>query len=200
MGQLYLLRHGQSTWNLEDRFTGWADVPLTDQGEREMRHTVEKLRGVVLDLVYTSALTRTRASAQIVLEALGQGPSLVAAAELNERHYGDLQGLNKAETAAKFGAEQVRQWRRSYSVAPPCGESLQDAAARIIPYFEGTILPQAMSGRTVLVCAHGNTIRAIRMSLDKLGEESIMAMEVPTGGLYRYLIGADGAVLDRADL
>lgn len=200
MGHLYLLRHGQSTWNLEDRFTGWADVPLTNQGRHEMGQAAEKFLGVVLDLVYTSALTRTQESAQIVLETLAQSPPLVAAAELNERHYGDLQGLNKTETAMKFGTEQVRQWRRSYSVAPPGGESLRDAATRIIPYFQATILPRVMSGLNVLVCAHGNTIRAIRMSLDGLDEESIMAMEVPTGGLYRYLISAGGAVLNRDDL
>lgn len=200
MGNLYLLRHGQSTWNLEDRFTGWVDVPLTEQGKREMREAAEKLRGVTLDAVYTSALSRTKVSAQIVLNALDQDPPLVAAPELNERFYGDLQGLNKAETAMKFGAEQVRQWRRSYSIAPPGGESLQDAAARIIPYFQATILPRMISGLNVLVCAHGNTIRAIRMSLDKLDEENIMAMEVPTGGLYHYLINADSVVLGHGDL
>lgn len=195
MGQLYLLRHGQSTWNLEDRFTGWADVPLTEAGEHEMWLAGEKLRGVPLDLVYTSALIRTEESARIVLNVLGQNPPLVSAPELNERHYGRLQGLNKAETAAKYGAERVRQWRRSYSVAPPGGESLQDAAARIVPYFQGTILPRVRSGLNVLVCAHGNTIRAIRMTLDDLSENGIMKMEIPTGGLYRYRIAADGQVM-----
>lgn len=194
MGQLFLLRHGQSTWNLEDRFTGWADVPLTDQGEHEMWLAGEKLRGITLDLVYASALSRTRESAQIVLNVLDQNAPLVAVAELNERHYGRLQGLNKAETALKYGAEQVRQWRRSYSVAPPGGESLQEAAARIIPYFHATILPQVTSGLNVLVCAHGNTIRAIRMTLEEISEDGIMAMEIPTGGLYRYNIGINGQV------
>lgn len=194
MGQLFLLRHGQSTWNLEDRFTGWADVPLTDQGEHEMWLAGEKLRGIALDLVYASALSRTRESAQIVLNVLDQNAPLVAVAELNERHYGRLQGLNKVETALKYGAEQVRQWRRSYSVAPPGGESLQEAAGRIIPYFHATILPQVTSGLNVLVCAHGNTIRAIRMTLEEISEESIMAMEIPTGGLYRYDIGINGQV------
>lgn len=200
MGQLYLLRHGQSLWNLEDRFTGWADVPLTEAGEHEMWLAGEKLRGVSLDLAYTSALVRTQESAKIVLNVLGQNPPLVAAPELNERHYGRLQGLNKAETAAKYGAEQVRQWRRSYSVAPPGGESLQDAAARIVPFFQGTILPQVTSGLSVLVCAHGNTIRAIQMTLDGLDEDGVMGLEIPTGGLSHYDIGSDGHAASREAL
>lgn len=195
MGHLYLLRHGQSLWNLEDRFTGWADVPLTEAGEHEMWLAGEKLRGVNLDLAYTSALVRTQESAKIVLNVMGQDPPLVPAPELNERHYGRLQGLNKAETATKFGAEQVRQWRRSYSVAPPGGESLQDAAARIIPYFQSAIFPRVASGLNVLVCVHGNTIRAIRMTLDGLNQNSVMGMEIPTGGLYCYDIGGDDQLM-----
>ncbi|MGH8009717.1 MAG: 2,3-bisphosphoglycerate-dependent phosphoglycerate mutase, partial [Candidatus Binatia bacterium] len=144
MAQLVLLRHGESQWNLENRFTGWVDVPLSPKGEAEARQAGEKLQaaGIRFDLAFTSVLQRASQTLEIALDVLGQSDLPVEKDQaLNERHYGDLQGLNKAETAKKFGDEQVRQWRRSYDIAPPGGESLKDTAARTLPYFEAKILP-----------------------------------------------------------
>jgi 2,3-bisphosphoglycerate-dependent phosphoglycerate mutase len=192
MAALYLVRHGESVWNRENRFTGWTDVPLTDAGRREMIAAGRQLRDVRLRRAFSSALRRTVESLAILLDAAGIRVDVVAAAELNERFYGRLQGLDKDEAARAFGAEQVRLWRRSYAVAPPGGESLADAAARILPYCRRAILPLPASGQEALVCAHGNTLRAIIMDLDRLDPEAVAALEVPTGAVYRYDIRPDG--------
>lgn len=201
MAKLILLRHGQSTWNLENRFTGWVDIPLTPQGEEEARAAGEKLKGTPLQKAFTSVLVRAIETLRIALEAAGQ-PDVpcVRDAALNERMYGDLQGLDKAETAAKYGEEQVRLWRRSYDVAPPGGESLKDTAGRSIPYFESAILPDVASGKNVLVSAHGNSLRAISMKLDHLSGEQVAKLEIPNGIPIVYEIDSDGNVTQKTIL
>ncbi|MDQ2730626.1 MAG: 2,3-bisphosphoglycerate-dependent phosphoglycerate mutase [Armatimonadota bacterium] len=201
MAKLILLRHGQSTWNLENRFTGWVDVPLTPQGEEEARLAGEKLKDIHLDIAYTSVLKRAIETLTIALEAASQPgvPTLYDAA-LNERMYGDLQGLNKAETAEKFGAEQVRLWRRSYDVAPPGGESLKDTAARTLPYFHGTIMASLREGKNTIISAHGNSLRAIGMALDNLDEEGVLKLEIGNGVPIVYDIDLSGKVLNKTIL
>ncbi len=193
MAKLILIRHGESQWNLENRFTGWVDVPLTDKGRREAREAGEKIKSIPIDFGYTSVLYRaieTHILALTAAEQLERVPTFFSKA-LNERHYGALQGLNKAETAKKFGEEQVKIWRRSYDIPPPADktdlnpdgytESLKDTAARAIPYFEKEILPKAVSGKNVLVSAHGNSLRAIVMKLDNLTKEQVLELNIANG-------------------
>ena len=195
MPELILLRHGQSQWNLENRFTGWVDVPLSSKGEEEARAAGEKLRGRRIDLLYTSPLKRAIDTATIALDAAGIAPPLtVRDAALNERMYGDLQGLNKAEAAARWGDAQVKLWRRSYDVRPPGGESLADTAARVLPYWDAHILPDLRAGKNVLVVAHGNSLRALVMHLDGLSREQVLELEIPTGVPLLYDIALDGHV------
>jgi 2,3-bisphosphoglycerate-dependent phosphoglycerate mutase len=192
MALLVLLRHGESQWNLENRFTGWVDVPLTEKGREEARRAGEKLRHIRFDKAYTSRLQRAIETLEIVLQVIGQeGLPVEYDMALNERHYGDLQGLNKAETAEKFGKEQVHLWRRSYDVAPPGGESLKDTAARTLPYFEAHVLPDLRSGKNVLVSAHGNSLRSIVMHLDKLSEAQVLELNIATGVPIIYQMNAD---------
>ncbi len=182
MAQLVLVRHGESQWNLENRFTGWIDVGLTDKGREEARRAGARIRHIHFDKAYTSVLVRAAESLDIVLEVLGQRDvPIVRDQALNERHYGDLQGLNKAETAEKFGREQVHLWRRSYDVVPPGGESLKDTAARTLPYFEKYILADLRAGKNVLVVAHGNSLRSIVMQLDHLTKEAVLELNIATG-------------------
>ncbi|HJW68078.1 MAG TPA: 2,3-diphosphoglycerate-dependent phosphoglycerate mutase [Candidatus Binatia bacterium] len=195
MPELILLRHGQSQWNLENRFTGWVDVPLSPKGEEEARAAGEKLRGRRIDLLYTSSLKRAIDTATIALDAAGIAPPpTVRDAALNERMYGDLQGLNKAEAAARWGDAQVKLWRRSYDVRPPGGESLADTAARVLPYWDAHILPDLRAGKNVLVVAHGNSLRALVMHLDGLSREQVLELEIPTGVPLLYDIALDGHV------
>jgi len=198
MPDLILLRHGESQWNLENRFTGWVDVPLSPRGEAEARAAGEKLRGRRIDKVYTSVLARAIETARITLETAGIGPVPIERdAALNERMYGDLQGLNKAEAAQRFGAEQVKLWRRSYDVRPPGGESLADTAARVLPFWERRILPDLRAGRNILVVAHGNSLRALVMHLDGLTREQVIQLEIPTGVPLLYEMSPDGTVLGK---
>jgi 2,3-bisphosphoglycerate-dependent phosphoglycerate mutase len=195
MPELILLRHGQSQWNLENRFTGWVDVPLSPRGEAEARQAGEKLRGRKIDILFTSVLVRAIETARLALEAAGIGEVPVERdAALNERMYGELQGTNKAEAAARFGDAQVKIWRRSYDVRPPGGESLADTAARVLPYWERRILPALRAGKDVLVVAHGNSLRALVMHLDGLTREEVLELEIPTGVPLLYDVTADGAV------
>jgi len=194
---LVLLRHGESQWNLENRFTGWVDVPLSPKGEEEARQAGEKLKAAKIrfDLAFTSVLERAIRTLEITLDILGQSDIPVEKDQaLNERHYGDLQGLNKAETAKRFGDEQVHIWRRSYDVAPPGGESLKDTAARTLPYFEAKILPAVKAGKTVLVAAHGNSLRSIVMHLDRLSREEVLELNLGTGVPIVYDIDVEGRV------
>lgn len=198
MGILVLVRHGQSQWNLENRFTGWVDVPITELGEQEARRAGRELKAIHFNVAFTSELVRAQRTLTLILEECGQPDVPVEKSQaLNERHYGDLQGLNKAETAKKYGEEQVHIWRRSFDIKPPNGESLKDTAARTLPYFKEKILPTASSGKNVLVSAHGNSLRAIVMGLENLTPEQILKVEIATARPIIYDIGAQGEVLKK---
>ena len=198
MPNLIILRHGQSQWNLENRFTGWIDIDLSEQGIREAQEAGAKLKGYVFDKAYTSALIRAQRTLNIILEIIGQSEIPVEKDKaLNERMYGDLQGLNKDETREKFGAEQVKLWRRSYNIAPPNGESLKDTAARVIPYWESKIVPDLKSGKNILISAHGNSLRALVMYLEKLSESEIVETEIPTGSPKYYKLDTKLNILDK---
>jgi 2,3-bisphosphoglycerate-dependent phosphoglycerate mutase len=192
MSDLILLRHGQSQWNLENRFTGWVDVPLSPKGEDEARAAGEKLRGRRIDKLFTSSLKRAIDTATLALDAAGLRDVPVERDEaLNERMYGDLQGLDKAEAATKWGDAQIKIWRRSYDVRPPGGESLADTAARVLPYWEQRIRPELAAGKNVLVAAHGNSLRALVMHLDGLTREQVLVLEIPTGQPLLYEMSPD---------
>jgi 2,3-bisphosphoglycerate-dependent phosphoglycerate mutase len=195
MPQLVLIRHGESQWNLENRFTGWVDVPLTPKGEEEARAAGQKLKTFQFDCAFTSVLMRAQNTLRIVLEEIGQtGIPIKEDKALNERMYGELQGLNKAETARKFGDEQVKIWRRSFDVPPPGGESLKDTAARVLPYYESQILPELLANKTVLIVAHGNSLRSLVMRLEDLSREAVLELNIPTGAPLFYDMDANGAV------
>ena len=182
MGTLVLLRHGQSVWNMENRFTGFTDVELSAQGEAEARAAGEKLRSLPLDHVFTSTLKRAYTTAELALETAGQ--SSVAQTrhdDLRERDYGDLTGLNKDDMRTKYGEEQVHIWRRSYDVRPPNGESLQDVVARVEPYYRANIEPLLKDGKNVLIAAHGNTLRAMLIILGLHTSDTINSAEIATG-------------------
>jgi 2,3-bisphosphoglycerate-dependent phosphoglycerate mutase len=194
MAKLALVRHGESLWNLENRFTGWVDVPLTDKGRTEARRAGERLRQIRFDVAYTSVLSRAEETLDLILEVLGYRPPVIRDQALNERHYGDLQGLNKKRTAERFGAEQVHLWRRSYDVPPPNGEALKNTAERTLPFFERAILGDIALGKNVLVVAHGNSNRAIVMKLDGLSREQVLDLNLATGVPLVYDIDETGAV------
>jgi len=197
---LVLLRHGESQWNLENRFTGWVDVPLTDRGRAEAHRAGELLReaGMRFDRAFTSELSRAQETLDIVLDELGRKDLPIERdAALNERHYGDLQGLNKAETAKKYGDEQVHIWRRSYDVPPPNGESLKDTAARTLPYFQKQIAPAMRKGENVLVAAHGNSLRSIVMDLEKLTREQVLELNLATGVPIAYQLDPELRIVEK---
>ena len=200
---LVLVRHGQSEWNLKNLFTGWRDVDLTEQGVTEARAAGRKLKaqGLTFDIAYTSALKRAQRTLDLMLEEMGQtGLPIVKDLALNERDYGDLSGLNKDDARAKWGEEQVHIWRRSYDIAPPGGESLKDTLARTLPYYVTEILPRVLRGERVLVAAHGNSLRALVMVLEKLSHEQILKREIGTGVPIIYKLGADALVTSKLDL
>ena len=190
MNNLILLRHGQSQWNLENRFTGWKDVPLTDKGITEAKLAGQLMRNnnIKLDLVFSSKLKRANQTAEIAikemnLDHLWKKNEIIMTRNinLNERDYGDLVGLNKEETANKYGKEQVHIWRRSYDTPPPNGESLELTAKRTLPYFSSAILPQLDAGKNIFVAAHGNSLRSVIMDIEGLSREEVLGLEVPTG-------------------
>jgi len=198
MGKLILLRHGESQWNLENRFTGWVDIPLTDKGRQEALRAGQRIKDITLDRGFTSVLIRAIESLEFALKGAGQeGLPFEKDKALNERMYGDLQGLNKEETAQKYGAEQVHIWRRSYDVPPPGGESLKDTAARTLPYFNSRILPLVAKGENIIVVAHGNSLRSIVMELDKLSKEEVLQLNLATGVPIVYDINADAEVTQK---
>ena len=198
MSKLVLLRHGESQWNLENKFTGWVDVPLSPKGEKEAASAGEKLKEIPLDYAYTSLLKRAIHTLVIALDESKQTSiSITKDKALNERHYGELQGLDKAETAKKFGTEQVKIWRRSYDVAPPGGESLKDTKARTLPYFQKEIEPKVKSGKNVIVAAHGNSLRSIVMELDQLDEKQVLQLEIPTGAPLVYEFDDKGKIVSK---
>ena len=193
MKHVVLIRHGESQWNLENRFTGWVDVPLSPKGEQEAREAGEKLRAFRFDHAFTSVLTRAIRTLEIVLDVIGQsGLPVEQHQALNERMYGELQGLNKAETAKQYGEAQVKLWRRSYDVRPPGGESLQDTAERVLPYYREHIWPRLAKGETLLVVAHGNSLRALVMHLDRLSREDVLELNIPTGAPLLYELDDQG--------
>ena len=202
IGHLVLVRHGQSTFNAHNRFTGWSDPELTEQGEAEARSVAERLArmGVTVDTAFSSGFQRTIRSLQIILDALGSPVIPHADVALNERSYGELTGLDKEEAAARFGEEQVRHWRRSYADAPPGGESLRDTVARVAPYYLRAILPLALRGESVLVVAHGNTLRALVMALEGVSPFDVQSLEIATGEILDYAMAADATVTRRHPL
>src|SRR3712207_5401144 len=194
---LVLVRHGQSEWNLKNLFTGWKDPGLTELGVEEARTAGRRLKalGLAFDVAFTSALSRAQATCALILEELGQSQLETTRDQaLNERDYGDLSGLNKDDARARWGEEQVHVWRRSYDVPPPGGESLKDTAARVLPYYIQEILPRVMRGERTLVAAHGNSLRALVMVLDRLTPETIPTMELATGEPLVYRLKADTTV------
>lgn len=218
--KLILMRHGQSSWNKMNLFTGWVDIPLSQEGSEEALKGGEKIKNIPIDIIFVSALVRAQMTAFLAMlnhsskkvprllhkgegkmdewgkiyskESEEQTIPTVASWHLNERMYGELQGLNKAETAKKFGAEQVQIWRRSYDVAPPNGESLEMTAKRTIPYFLDEIMPRLKDGKNVFVSAHGNSLRSIIMHLDKLNKEQVVKLELATGEPIIYDFFEDG--------
>lgn len=200
MPKLVLIRHGQSLWNLENRFTGWVDVPLTQQGVEEAQAAAKAINQIKFDVAYTSALTRAQKTLDTILATNAWNVPVIRDKALNERDYGDLSGLNKAQTAEKYGDEQVHIWRRSYDVAPPGGESLKDTRARTVPFFERAILGDIRQEKNVLVVAHGNSNRSIVMALEQLSPEEIVKVELPTGAPYLYELDNEGKVLAKKTL
>jgi 2,3-bisphosphoglycerate-dependent phosphoglycerate mutase len=181
MAQLVIFRHGQSLWNLENKFTGWVDVELSPKGLEEAEKAGQKLQGYHFDRAYASDLRRAQETLTIALAAAKHAPlQPIYDKALNERMYGDLQGLNKEETAQKFGVDQVKIWRRSYDIPPPNGESLKDTADRVLPYFENEIVPQLKAGKNIVIAAHGNSLRALIMYLEKMTPEQILEFEIGT--------------------
>ncbi len=196
MARLVLLRHGESQWNLENRFTGWVDVPLSARGIQEAKNAGDKLRGFTFNRAFTSVLSRANETLRLALEAIGQSSIPIEKDKaLNERMYGELQGLNKAETAKKYGAEQVKIWRRSYDVRPPGGESLKDTAERVLPYYNDRIKPCLLKGETILIAAHGNSLRALVMELEQLSKEQVLELNIPTGAPLLYDLDQTGKVI-----
>ncbi len=199
-GTLVLVRHGQSEWNLKNLFTGWRDVDLTEKGHEEAKAAgrIMKERGLTFDVAYTSSLMRAQKTCQHILDAVGQSDlKTIRDAALNVRDYGDLTGLNKDDARAKWGEEQVHVWRRSYDVQPPGGESLRDTGARVWPYYMHEIQPHVLRGETVLVAAHGNSLRALIMALDGLTKDEVVKMELATGIPVIYRLNADSTVASK---
>ena len=199
-GTLVLVRHGQSEWNLKNLFTGWRDVDLTEQGHAEAKAAGERLKalGLVFDIAFTSSLMRAQKTCQHILDVVGQsGLETIRDQALNERDYGDLSGLNKDDARAKWGEEQVHVWRRSYDVPPPGGESLKDTGARVWPYYLHDMQKHVLRGGTVLVAAHGNSLRALIMALDGLTGEEIVKQELATGVPIVYRLNADSTVASK---
>ena len=199
-GTLVLARHGQSEWNLKNLFTGWRDVGLTEKGEAEAKDGGRRLkaRGFVFDIAFTSALQRAQKTCDIMLAELGQsGLRTIRDQALNERDYGELSGLNKDDARARWGEEQVHVWRRSYATQPPGGESLRDTGARVWPYYIREIQPHVLRGETVLVAAHGNSLRALIMALDGLSGEEVVKVELGTGVPIIYRLNADSTVASK---
>ena len=199
-GTLVLVRHGQSEWNLKNLFTGWRDVGLSEKGHDEARAAGEKLkaRGLRFDIAFTSALTRAQVTCQHILDVLGQSDlTVIRNQALNERDYGELNGMNKDDARARWGEEQVHVWRRSYDVPPPGGESLKDTGARVWPYYLHDMQPHVLRGETVLVAAHGNSLRAMIMALDGLSGEEIVKVELGTGVPIIYRLNADSTVASK---
>ena len=200
MTSLVLVRHGQSQWNKKNLFTGWKDPDLTEKGEKEAIEAGLALKesGYKFDIMFTSVLLRAKRTGNLILEQMGQEDLKTFENEaLNERNYGDLVGLNKDDARKKWGEDQVHNWRRSFDIAPPGGESLKMTAERVLPYFEETILPLLKEKSDILVAAHGNSLRALVMQLDKLNSDEVVKLEIPTGMPICYSINEHGQVKNK---
>lgn len=197
MPKLVIVRHGQSQWNLENRFTGWNDIDLSPAGEEEAKMAGQKLKNYKFDEAFTSALIRAQRTLDIILDEIRQKDIPVYKDQaLNERKYGDLQGLNKDECRVKFGDEQIKIWRRSYDTCPPNGESLKMTAERVLPFYHEKIEPELKKGKNILISAHGNSLRALMMYLEKLSPEQILQTEIPTGSPKEYILDDNLNVLE----
>ena len=200
---LILVRHGQSEWNAKNLFTGWKDPGLTEQGVSEAKNAGKLIleQKIEFDVMYTSMLSRAQKTGDIILGILNHKEIPIIKNEaLNERHYGSLAGLNKDDARKKWGKEQVHIWRRSFDVPPPDGESLKDTADRVLPYFETEIMPKVISGSSILIAAHGNSLRALIMKLDSISSEDIVKLEIPTGAPIQYEFTSDGMVDKKTNL
>ena len=200
---LVLVRHGQSEWNAKNLFTGWKDPGLTDQGVAEAKNAGRLIleQNIRFDLMYTSMLSRAQKTGDIILGVLNHKEVPILKNEaLNERDYGSLAGLNKDDARKQWGEEQVHIWRRSFDIPPPDGESLKDTADRVLPYFEAEIMPKVISGSSILIAAHGNSLRALIMKLDSISPEDIVELEIPTGAPIQYVFTSDGIVVKKTNL
>ena len=200
---LVLVRHGQSEWNAKNLFTGWKDPGLTDQGLAEAKNAGRLIleQNIRFDLMYTSMLSRAQKTGDIILGVLNHKEVPIVKNEaLNERDYGSLAGLNKDDARKQWGEEQVHIWRRSFDIPPPDGESLKDTADRVLPYFEAEIMPKVISGSSILIAAHGNSLRALIMKLDSISPEDIVKLEIPTGAPIQYEFTSDGIVDKKTNL
>ena len=200
---LVLVRHGESEWNRLNMFTGWQDVDLTEEGVAEAHRAgaMLKAEGAHVDLAFTSLLKRAQNTLKIILSELDQDKlPIVFDAALNERHYGDLVGLNKDEARERWGEEQVHLWQRSYDIAPPGGESLKDTAARVLPFYTKRIVPELQAGKNVILVAHGNSLRSLVMQLDRLSPEQVKELSISTGMPLIYRLRPDGTVAEKRDL
>ncbi|MES2836007.1 MAG: 2,3-bisphosphoglycerate-dependent phosphoglycerate mutase [Bacteroidota bacterium] len=197
MAKLVIIRHGQSQWNLENKFTGWVDVELAPKGIEEAKAAGKKLKeqGLTFDLAFTSSLKRAQNTLDLALAEMGLTIPITKNQALNERMYGDLQGLDKDETRKKYGDEQVKIWRRSFDIQPPNGESLKDTADRVIPYYEKEIAPLLKQGKNIIIAAHGNSLRALIMKLENLTPEQILEVEIPTGKPKLYDLNSDLSII-----
>jgi len=200
---LILVRHGQSEWNEKNLFTGWENPGLTEKGANEARNAGMLINNldIKFDHLFTSVLDRAKLTGTIILENINQKDiDIIENKALNERFYGDLQGLNKDECRQKWGAEQVQIWRRSYDVGPPGGESLKETGERVLPYYLSEIYPLILDGKNVLVAAHGNSLRSLIKHLDKLSADEIVKLEIPTGAPIQYIFNDQGDVLTKKNL
>tara|TARA_B100000131_G_scaffold41648_1_gene37482 strand:- start:97 stop:696 length:600 start_codon:yes stop_codon:yes gene_type:complete len=197
MPLLILIRHGQSIWNAANLFTGWENVGLSEKGILEAKNAAEELTNINFDSIFTSELIRAQKTAEIIIEGNSQTKptSIVSDLRLNERHYGDLQGMNKDDARKEFGEEQVHIWRRSFDIPPPNGESLKMTAERTLPCFDELIMPELKLNKNVLVSAHGNSLRSIVMKLEQIDENSIVKLEIPTGVPRIYSFENEGFIL-----
>jgi 2,3-bisphosphoglycerate-dependent phosphoglycerate mutase len=201
MAQLLIFRHGQSIWNLENKFTGWVDVDLSPKGIEEAKQAGFKIQNLHFDYAYSSSLVRAQNTLKIALKTANQSEIPITFDKaLNERMYGDLEGLDKTETAKKYGEEQVQIWRRSFDIPPPNGESLKDTAARVLPYFKDEIIPKLKEGKSIVIVAHGNSLRALIMFLEQMTPEQILEFEIGTAQPRLYELDENMKVLNVKNL
>jgi 2,3-bisphosphoglycerate-dependent phosphoglycerate mutase len=194
---LILVRHGQSEWNSKNLFTGWKDPGLTELGVKEAKNAGKLIadKGILFNLMYTSMLTRAQKTGDLILQEMRHPEITIIKNEaLNERNYGSLAGLNKDDARKKWGDDQVHIWRRSFDIPPPDGESLKDTAERVLPYFKSEIMPKVIEGSSILIAAHGNSLRSLIMDLDSISSEEIVNLEIPTGAPIQYIFNEDGSV------